>query len=509
MEGHCPTGAWRLGDLLKRAGVAPTEGAPSTALLDVRIARLSSDSRDVGPGTCFIALAGGQADGHAYVDAALSGGAAAAIVEQGRYCGLNPSAIAVPDTHDAVGRLAAVFYGIDEALAAGRLRLAGVTGTNGKPTVCALLRAILDAAGARSAVLGTIANDVLASTTPAAMTTPPPIELCELLGRAVAAGASHAVMEVSSHALDQRRCAGLTFQVGVFTNLTHDHLDYHLTWDDYARAKKRLFDGLGPDAAAIVNADDPRWAFMVEDTAAQVVRFSTGVAATDVRVVAEQISLDGTRLRLQLRGSSLNVRTRLIGRHNVSNIVAAATAAEALGVSPDAIRRGLEAVTTVRGRLQSVTDGAGSGGVFVDYAHTPDALKNVLGILRELTGKRLICVFGCGGDRDRSKRPIMGRIVADLADLAYLTSDNPRSEDPGAIIDEVLPGFVTCRQKVVVEPDRGRAIASAIEAAAEGDTVLIAGKGHEDYQIIGSRRLHFDDVAIATEALRRRREVAV
>jgi UDP-N-acetylmuramoyl-L-alanyl-D-glutamate--2,6-diaminopimelate ligase len=315
------------------------------------------------------------------------------------------------------------------------------------------------------------------------------------------------VLEVSSHALDQRRCDGLMFDVGVFTNLSRDHLDYHVDMEGYARAKRRLFETLPATGTAVVCADDAHADFMAEGCAARIVRYGLNDAAQDVRARHIAMADDATHFALALGGRELPIATKLIGRHNVHNIMAAAAVGDALGVPLEAIRRGIESVAYVPGRLERVESDAPFR-VLVDYAHTPDALDNVLRLLRESGAKRLICVFGCGGDRDRGKRPVMARTVALSADAVVVTSDNPRSEDPAEIIAETLAGFpghanaATCHCEV--EPDRARAIRRAVELAGPGDVVLIAGKGHEKYQVVGTQRLPFDDVTVAREALAQR-----
>jgi UDP-N-acetylmuramoyl-L-alanyl-D-glutamate--2,6-diaminopimelate ligase len=338
------------------------------------------------------------------------------------------------------------------------------------------------------------------------------------LAEAAAAGATHAVMEISSHALDQGRCAGLRPAVGVFSNLTGDHLDYHQTMEAYLRAKKRLFDSLEPQASAVINAEDPAGEAMLADCRARVLRY--GIASggngtgrldgLDVLATVREMSATGTRFELAARYpggggavSTCMVDSRLVGRHNVQNCLAAAGAAVALGIDLEMIAAGLAAVRNVPGRLQAVDTGEAGFTVLVDYAHTDDALANVLSALRPLTEGRLIVLFGCGGDRDRTKRPRMARVAARWADRVLVTSDNPRTEDPGAIIDEIMTGFAADDlSKVTVEPDRRAAIAQAIGLAGAGDVVLLAGKGHETYQIIGRQRIDFDDAAVASDIIR-------
>ena len=409
--------------------------------------------------------------------------------------------ILVDDTREALARLAAVFYGLRGA-GTGRPRLVGVTGTNGKTTVAWLLRSILQADGNRTALLGTIEYDLLGKRQPAPLTTPDPLTLCRHLGAVRDAGADFAVLEVSSHALDQRRTDGLTFTVGVFTNLSGDHLDYHGSMEAYRAAKRRLFESLAEDAVAVVNRDDPTADQMTSGIRSPVLTFGIDAPKVDVRARIEAMDSRGTRFVLQGRSFETPMQCFLPGRHNVMNALTAAATAEALGLTPDAIRAGIERTAGVPGRLQRVTPDDCPFVVLVDYAHTDDALRNVLDALRPLTDGRLVCVFGCGGDRDRGKRARMAAVVESIADVAYVTSDNPRTEDPQIIIAEIRGGFGSrpeCRIKIQV--DRGRAIAAAINEARAGDTVLIAGKGHEDYQLVGDRVLHFDDAEAARACL--------
>ncbi|MCB9850397.1 MAG: UDP-N-acetylmuramoyl-L-alanyl-D-glutamate--2,6-diaminopimelate ligase [Phycisphaerales bacterium] len=489
---------WLLGDLLTEAGVAAC--APGGGFNPV-VRKLAVDSRAVEPGTCFVALAGSKVDGHRFVGDAVARGASAVLVQAGHLGYQCPEAVIVPDTHAAVAKLAAAYSGVIAAQRAGKLKLAGVTGTNGKTTVVTLLRAILEAAGHRVASFGTITNDDGTSSTPANMTTMPPIELCSALGSAVARGATHAVLEVSSHALDQQRCAGLSFSAGVFTNLSRDHLDYHGDMAGYARAKRRLFVELPASAKAVVCADDAYADAMTAGSAARVMRYGLDAARCDVRALRIAVDDDSVRFDLSIGGHEIPIATTLIGSHNIRNIMAASAAAHALGVSPESIRGGIASVACVRGRLERVQSEAPFK-VLVDYAHTPDALDNVLAILRTATKQRIICVFGCGGDRDRGKRPLMAQAVARYADVAVVTSDNPRSEDPKAIIADTVVGFDgsgSCVQ--VVEPDRAAGIRRAIELAEAGDVVLVAGKGHERVQVVAGKELPFDDVAVAQAVL--------
>lgn len=497
--------AWTLGRLLTEAGLS----APlSPHLTGLPVAQVTDDSRQVTGGTCFVAVRGGRHNGSDFVESAVRAGATSVVTEEPLNIPCGAAGIVVQNSRSALARLAAAFHGLSSPTAAAPLKIVGITGTNGKSTTCELLRSILSAADERSALLGTIRYDLLSETVESSLTTPPPTVLCRHLAQAARAGARWAVMEVSSHALDQRRCDGLTFAAGVFTNISGDHEDYHGSRANYVAAKKRLFDALDESAVAVVNADDDCAESMLEACRSRVVRYGLQSAGADVTADIESLDATGSRYVITGHGLSIPIRTWFTGRYNVLNALAAAATARALGIADDAIRNGLESIAAVRGRLERVSaEGCDAGGfaVFVDYAHTDDALRCVLAALGPLTKGRVICVFGCGGDRDRTKRPRMASEVAKGADLAVVTSDNPRTEDPETIIHDLLPGFrgyESCR--VEIEPQRRAAIALAIEQAQAGDTVLIAGKGHEDYQIIGTTRRHFDDAEVARACLRSR-----
>ncbi len=484
----------RLDELL--AGIVD---APLSAADGARPIRgVYDDSRAVRPGGLFVAIPGTRDDGRRYVADAIRRGAAA-VVGQGLETAQGAVALPVDDARAVLARLAWRWHRLDQT-GLRRPRLIGVTGTNGKTTVATLTCAILRHAGQRCGLLGTVAHDLCGRQVEAHMTTPGPLELARLLAACVANGAETVVMEVSSHALDQRRVEGLVFAAAGFTNLTQDHLDYHQTMSRYAAAKARLFAQLAPDGTAVVNRDDPHHRDVLEGCRAQVVTYAldrdADLTAGDVRE-----SIEATRYRLQLAGRTFVIETPLVGRHNVSNALAAAGLAAAAGVAPVEIAAGLRAFVGVRGRLERVPNTRGIE-VFVDYAHTDDALRNVGGVLRRLARGRLIIVFGCGGDRDRTKRPRMAEAAARCADVIIITSDNPRGEDPRAIIDDALAGLdASARRRTLVEPDRRAAIFAALRAARSGDVVLLAGKGHERFQTIGSRRIEFDDAAVAREAL--------
>jgi len=492
------TTTWKLCELFDRAGATTVDG---TVVPPVQITSLTDDSRRVARASCFVAVPGSVSDGARFIDAALAAGAAAVVVGPGVSAAGAAAVVRVTDPREALAKLAAAYYG----LRGGDVtppKLIGVTGTNGKTTVTWLLRAILQAAGQKAALLGTVEYDLVGARCSAPLTTPGAMALCRHLAAARDAGASHAVFEVSSHALDQRRCDGLTFAAGVFTNVTGDHLDYHKTMGAYSSAKRRLFEMLPHDAVAAINADDPLGASFVGASTAPVVTFGIDEKSADVQADIVQMDRRGTRLVVHSRKNRYELRTSLVGKHNVSNLLAAAATAEALGVASHAIRDGLEHVSGVPGRLQRVESDGSPFSVLVDYAHTDDALRNVLRAMRPLTTGRLICVFGCGGDRDRTKRPRMAAAVGELADAAFVTSDNPRTEDANEIIRQILPGFAgRHRCRVAVNADRRAAIFAAVAEARPGDTILIAGKGHETYQLVGDRVLPFDDVSVARAAL--------
>ncbi len=455
------------------------------------------DSRHVQPGSLFVAVAGTTVDGRKFVADAVARGASVIV---GSGLGAQPPAIVinVVDVRQALATLALRWHGL-AADGAGGLRLAAVTGTNGKSTTAFMVRGILQTAGIRCALFGTVYYDLCGRNVPAQNTTPGALELAGYLHEARQRGATAAVMEASSHALDQQRTDGLRFAAAAFTNLTGDHLDYHKTMENYAAAKARLFAGLNEQAVAVMNRDDPAYTRMIRDCRARVVTYGIDGPA-DLHATLLGSTSEGTVYQLRTEGRELKLENALVGKHNVYNALAAAGLARALDVSLDDVAAGLTAVRHVPGRLQRVPCGLPCD-VFVDYAHSDDSLRNVLSVLRPLARKRLITVFGCGGDRDRTKRPRMARVAAEFSDLIFVTSDNPRTEDPLSIIAQVLTGFdADARRRVNEEPDRARAIAAALAAAEAGDIVLIAGKGHEDYQIIGTRRIHFDDVEAAIQA---------
>jgi len=457
---------------------------------------LAADSRRVRPGGVFVAVAGTRVDGHDFIDQAVENGARYVVCRQDRPCGA-AERVLVEDSAAALGQLAQARLGYPGRL----LCNLAVTGTNGKTTVAWLVRSILRSAGARCGLIGTIEYDVGdGAPTPAPLTTPDAIELARLGRRMVDAGAGYMVVEASSHALDQNRLAGIDFTAAAFTNLSGDHLNYHRTEAAYLAAKARLFTGLPIHGVAVLNRQSPQAVQIAEQIRQRVFWYAVDELA-DVWAAVDRMDASGTRYVLHFGNEQVPVRTRMIGRHNVSNQLAAAGLCLATGIDLRTVGRGLEALAAVPGRLEPV-DGGQDFQVLVDYAHTDDALGNVLSTLRSLCRGRLIVVFGCGGDRDRTKRPRMARVAEQWADWVVVTSDNPRTEDPLGIIEEIRAGFSgDVGDRVVVEPDRRRAIATALRRADGRDVVLIAGKGHEDYQIIGTERVDFDDRQVAREVL--------
>ncbi|MCC6424281.1 MAG: UDP-N-acetylmuramoyl-L-alanyl-D-glutamate--2,6-diaminopimelate ligase [Phycisphaerales bacterium] len=463
---------------------------------NVLISAIHEDSRRVVPGAMFIARAGTKTDGAQYVaDAAARG--AVAILAQSRIEGCDLPQVLVKDPASAASTLAHAFHEHPTR----QVKTIGITGTNGKTTTTYLIRHLLGNVGRRCGMIGTVQIDDGRKTVEAAMTTPGPVDLACLLATMRDNGCWTCAMEVSSHALHQKRIGGIEFAAAAFTNLTGDHLDYHMTMDAYADAKAMLFEGLDDRAVAVVNARDKYAARMIRDTPARVIRFGfnkkADYQARDIAVTAQ-----GSHFVLVTPDGQANVRMQLIGKHNIENaLTAAAVVGEAFGLSVHQIASGLKDAQGAPGRLQAVRSGQPFA-VLVDYAHTDDAMENVLSALRPLARGKLRVLFGCGGDRDRSKRPRMARTAMKFADVAYVTSDNPRTENPQAIINEILTGIPADKSaSVVVEPDRRRAIETALTDAQAGDIVLLAGKGHENYQIIGTEKRHFDDVEEANGIL--------
>jgi len=481
----------RLDTLIEFAGIAGS-GSGWEELRATEVSGVAYDSRTVEAGDLFVAIEGYDADGHDFIDEAAEAGAAAAVVR--RMIESPLPQIVVPDPRLVLGRLAAAVHGYPGE----RLYTVGVTGTNGKTTTTHLIRHILEADGERAGVIGTIAHRVGGLDRPAAHTTPESADLQSMLAGMLAAGDASAVLEVSSHALVLGRVEGMAFDVTCFTNLGRDHLDFHPSMDDYLAAKQRLFTHYRkPGGTAVINIDDSAGARLARDAGDPVVRVAIGSEA-DVRAERVELLPDGIRFELHYGGDSAEVHSPLLGLFNVPNHLVAAGVGLAAGLGVERTAEALSSARQVPGRMERLPGPPGVA-VVLDYAHKPEALRGALQACRELTDGRLIVVFGCGGDRDRGKRPLMGRIAALGADLTVVTSDNPRSEDPQAIIDEIVAGIPE-DSAMLIEVDRRAAIALALDSAMTDDLVLVAGKGHEQYQILASGRVPFDEREVVAAA---------
>jgi UDP-N-acetylmuramoyl-L-alanyl-D-glutamate--2,6-diaminopimelate ligase len=466
------------------------------------ITGIAYDSRAVKRGNVFVALKGVHADGAQFVRQALERGASAIVAEHS-VSGVGVPVLEVADARLALAELAADFYGHPSE----RMRVVGITGTNGKTTTSYLLASIFESARMKCGVIGTVAHRIGNEVRESSHTTPEAPDVQALLHEMVELGCTACAMEASSHALALRRVDAMTFSAGVFTNLTRDHLDFHENMEAYFQAKRRLFEMLPPGAPALINADDPKSTALV---AVSLKPVTYGInRSADITPGPLSYSMDGLDFDIRTPRGTLHASSTLVGRPNVYNILAAAGTGVALGLPFDAIERGIQTLQAVPGRFEVVSDPKDGFTVVVDYAHTDDALRNLLETARPLVRGRLITLFGCGGDRDRTKRPLMGAVASRLSDVLVITSDNPRHENPDRIIDDIQRGITpdTRRDDAVLFAiaDRRMAIAKAIEVARPGDMVLIAGKGHEKYQIVGDEHLPCDDVAIARELLGRRR----
>jgi UDP-N-acetylmuramoyl-L-alanyl-D-glutamate--2,6-diaminopimelate ligase len=457
-------------------------GARAVNLRDAEITSVTQDSRRAREGSLFVAVGGAAADGHDFVGEALRAGACAYVCER-EVKGTDAPHLVVDDTHAALSALAAEFFGRPSE----RITCIGVTGTDGKTSTATMIRDLLDGSGG-AGLTGTVSYTYGSRTIRADRTTPDAVTLQELLADMVSEGIRFAVVETSSHALVQKRTADIDFRMGVFTNLSPEHLDYHNTIEEYRNAKAILFESLPSDGWAVLNREDPASAHFEKLTRARTVGYGRG---GEMQADIRECSVGSTVVRVHGMDMDEELHLRLTGRHNVQNVLAACCAARALAVAPDRIAAVMEALRPVPGRLEVVETGLACT-VFVDYAHTPRALRSILEELKTLTPKRLVVVFGCGGDRDTSKRPLMGASAEEIADSVWVTSDNPRSEDPMVIIEGILSGMKNPKG-VHVEPDRAAAIRGALASASAGDTVLVAGKGHERFQIVGSTMLPFED----------------
>lgn len=462
----------------------------------VKISHLECDSRRVLPGTCYIALRGTQVDGHTFITEAIRRGACAIVAESpctAEAREKNIPWVEVNNTRLAISLMGAVWNGHPSR----HMAMIGVTGTNGKTTTAYIAHSLLKQSWLHAGLIGTIAYDNGEEIIPSTHTTPGPLELEQLLKEMSTKGCRGVAMEVSSHALDQDRVAGINFNVGIFTNLTQDHLDYHLTMENYFQAKVKLFEQMAQDTksrrkpVALINIDDVYGRKLVEMFSSRmtVKTYGSGIGA-DFRMLVHHATSKGCEYELEYKGKSYLVRVPLIGKFNMYNSLAALAAVICTGIPVREAIANLQNIPQVPGRLQLFTHPGGAQ-IFIDYAHTPDALENVCKTLKEICPRRLITVFGCGGNRDKGKRPLMGAIAARLSDASIITSDNPRSEEPLSIINQIAAGMPEGRYAII--PDRSRAIASAMEQARLGDVVLIAGKGHENYQELSTGRIDFSD----------------
>lgn len=487
----------RLPDLLRDVPVRAEVGN-----LDLDIAAVTADSRLAVRGSLFVAIPGLKQDGARFIDAAIQKGAAAVVAQAPAQTRVSVPQIAVDDTRAALALIAANFYGRP----ADRLSLVGVTGTSGKTTTTKMIESIFDASGEPVGLVGTIEYRAGDERLVADRTTPDAVILQQWFAKMVEAGVKHAVMEVSSHALALKRTYGVQFAAAVFTNLSQDHFDFHKDFEDYFAAKRTLFDQIGSPNAAVINIDDPYGLRLIDELGRQPLTF--GLESGDIRPSKGfEISTRGLRGALHSPAGDIRVDSVLLGRPNLYNWMAAVGAATVVGIPPRQIENGIRNLQSVRGRFEYL-DSPGGPTVIVDYAHKPDALEKLLHAVRDLAGKRrLVVLFGCGGDRDKDKRPKMGRIATDLADFTILTSDNPRSEKPESIIDVIERGAQ--RGKYIRIVDRREAIARAIDEARDDDVIVIAGKGHESYQVIGDQIVHFDDRQEAELALKKRHEKAI
>jgi UDP-N-acetylmuramoyl-L-alanyl-D-glutamate--2,6-diaminopimelate ligase len=499
----------KLGELID---MLAAQSALSADQRDREVADISHDSRTVQPGTLFVAVRGFHSDGHRFIAQAVERGAMAVVAEAGDDAASRAGIpqIIVVDSRKALALLAGNFFGHPSS----RLSLVGVTGTNGKTTTTYLVKSIIEAAGSSAGLIGTIEYRIGDRRCPAPNTTPESLELQRFLAEMAGAGVKYCVMEVSSHALELGRTEGCIFAAAAFTNLTQDHLDFHRTMDAYFLAKLRLFTGLARHQQAVVNLDDDRAADIIGSTRATVI--TTGLSRRAAIRPSGEIGhgIKGLSFVVETPRGPVKVQSPLVGRHNVYNILTAIGIATALGLGTGAIEEGIRAMKTVPGRLEKVEAGQPYG-VVVDYAHTEDALVRLLDAVGEIAAGRIITVFGCGGDRDRTKRPRMGAAALQGSDIVIVTSDNPRSEDASAILSEIEAGMgegarVSTPDQIgprpgrtpyLMIPDRRQAIAIAVRLARPGDVVVLAGKGHEDYQIIGSTKLHFDDREVAREEI--------
>ncbi len=476
-----------LKDLLKNISSVAVEGD-----LEKKVSGLALDSRKVKDGFLFFAVSGTKLDGHDFIDTALTFGASVIVCEkipENTHAGV--TYVKVANVRDIVANIAAEFFGHPSK----KIAVVGVTGTNGKTTIATMLYKLFSELGQKSGLISTIENKIGDEIIPTIHTTPDAVSLQELFAKMVEAECKYVFMEVSSHAIDQGRTKEIDFRGGVFTNLTQDHLDYHQTMEEYANAKKKFFDILSTESFALTNIDDRYGEFMVKDSKAKHVTYAEGKGDLDFQIINS--SAEGLTLMI----GDTEIKSPLLGKFNAYNLVAIFGVAALLEFSKEKIKEVLEKLTGARGRMEKVLGKSGIIGL-VDYSHTPDALKNALETINGFKGAaKVITVFGAGGDRDKTKRPIMGKIAAELSDHVIVTSDNPRSEDPNQIIEEILAGIPKTQGRTLRVSDRKEAIEKAVEMAKPGDIVLVAGKGHEDYQEVMGVKTHFSDIEVLKQIL--------
>ncbi len=468
---------------------------------DVEIRKIAYDSRKIKKDSLFVAIRGFQTDGHRFINEALLKGARVVVMEKRIPLGEGVTGIRVPDARKALALLADRFYHHPSR----KIRLIGITGTNGKTTTSYLIEAILTADKRRCNLLGTIAYKIGSKIIPAQLTTPESLDLQSMLSQLVKEKIKYAVMEVSSHALELFRIEEVKFSIAVFTNLSIDHLDFHETVENYLEAKTRLFTRLPKKAFAVINIDDPQSSYLKKRTLCSILTYGIEKKA-DIRARGIVLSLKGSSFRVKTKEGDLDINLPLPGKHNIYNALAAIGVSLLLKIPFPAIEKGLERTKNIPGRFEKINEGQDFW-VIIDYAHTDDALKKVLATCRELIKKRIILVFGCGGDRDRSKRPLMGEVAARYSDYTIITNDNPRSEEPLGIASSIEVGMKRGDGRYTIILDREEAIKKGIEEADSGDMVLIAGKGHETTQTIGTQVLPFDDREVARRILKDQKSV--
>lgn len=482
-----------LKDLIQDLEIKETSGS-----LDLEIEKIEYDSRSVRQNDLFVAISGLEKDGHEFVkDAAKRGAVAGVLQKEGSYP--VKTRIVVPSTRRALAQLANRYYGFPSR----KLKLIGITGTNGKTTTSYLIKSILEAQGQRTGLIGTIDYYVGDRRIPASHTTPESLDLQRLLSEMLKGGISHVVMEVSSHALALDRVVETDFDSAVFTNLSREHLDFHQDMESYKIAKGKFFQMMRDDGKwAILNRDDPQWDYFFSQAKVPKLNYSVERGNADVFPKSFSIGFEGTELELSTPAGEVKISFKLLGKSNLYNALASAACCLAMGIDLDTIKKGLESAAYIPGRMEKI-DGGQKFNILIDYAHTPYAFQRLLQTARELTQGKMWMVFGCGGDRDKGKRPEMGRVASDLTDFVILTCDNPRTENLDQINQQIYQGVVN-KEKVRIIKDREEAIREALGSASEGDTVILAGKGHEDYQIIGKKKIHFSERKIVEDFLKER-----